>query len=349
MAPRSTLLAFVKLGDFFAEFLDQKNNPQTPDFQRFEEILLRVEAQNSWFTQENLHFALEQWANLLTEKRLTSWLAHYPLKESASQKTVAIIMAGNIPLVGFHDFLCVLLSGNTVLGKLSSNDTLLLPFISGILTKESPELRDRIRFTEGKLDFFDAVIATGSNNTSRYFEHYFGKYPNIIRKNRNSIAILSGNERENELHALGKDIFQYFGLGCRSVSKLYVPSDYNFEAFFQAIFPFQKVIHQHKYANNYDYNKAVYLMSDIPLLDNGFLILKEDQGLASPISCLFYEYYENETILKRKLASKQKEIQCVVSKGCFPNEVAFGQTQTPSLSDYADGLDTLDFLLNLKG
>ena len=253
-------------------------------------------------------------------------------------------MAGNIPLVGFHDFLCVLLSGNNVLAKLSSNDKVLLPYLSNYLIQQEPSLAARIAFTEGKMEGFDAVIATGSNNTSRYFEYYFGKKPNIIRKNRNSIAILTGKESTEELTALGEDIFRYYGLGCRNVSKIYVPKGYDFEPFFNAIFSYKDIVDQHKYANNYDYNKAVYLMSNFKILDNGFLILKEDDGQASPISVLFYAYYDAEETLEQELNAQEEQIQCIVSK---KGGIGFGETQKPKLHDYADGVDTMEFLLKL--
>lgn len=258
---------------------------------------------------------------------------------------MALIMAGNIPLVGFHDFLCVLLTGNSVLIKVSSNDDVLLPFITKYLGHVCPGISDNILFTEAKLDDFDAVIATGSNNTSRYFEHYFGHKPNIIRKNRNSIAILTGNENKTQLKALGEDVFRYYGLGCRSVSKLFVPIGYKFDEFFEAIFEYSPIINQIKYANNYDYNKAVYLMSEFKILENGFLMLKEDESYSSPIATLFYEHYESLNELKERLKVDQGKIQCIVAKDVFDDEIKFGQTQTPSLSDYADGVDTVEFLL----
>ncbi|WP_435625577.1 acyl-CoA reductase [Flagellimonas sp.] len=325
----------------------KKNNPDRDQLQDFQNILVKAEAKNSWFISENLEFALQQWANLLTEKKLTQWLSHYKIESGKIPKTVAIIMAGNIPLVGFHDFIAVLLSGNRVLAKLSSNDKLLLPFLAQILITYSPNLKGFIAFTEEKLEHFDAVIATGSNNTSRYFEYYFGKYPNIIRKNRNSVAVLTGTEGQEELQALGEDIFRYYGLGCRNVSKLYVPEGYDFDNFYKAIFNFQEIIHQNKYANNYDYNKAVYLMSEIKVLDNGFLVLKEDEGFSSPIACLFYEFYADTSTLKNTLANQSEHIQCIVSQEGFENEIPFGQTQTPALNDYADGVDTMEFLLSL--
>ncbi len=210
-----------------------------------------------------------------------------------------------------------------------------------------PEFKNYIEFTEGRLINFDAVIATGSNNTARYFEYYFGKYPHIIRKNRNSVAVLTGNETVEELTALANDIFRYFGLGCRNVSKLYVPENYDFEAYFKAMYSWKEIIHNHKYINNYDYNKAVYLMDSFPLLDNEFLLLKEDDGFSSPISVVFYEKYSTFEKLNKELELQSENIQCIVSNANLPNEVSFGKAQTPDLWDYADGVDTVDFLLKL--
>ena len=254
-------------------------------------------------------------------------------------------MAGNIPLVGFHDFLSVLISGHNVLVKTSSNDQHLLPFLAKYIIAIEPRFADKITFVDGKLENFDAVIATGSNNTARYFEYYFKDKPSIIRKNRNSVAVLNGKETKEQLVALGEDIFRYFGLGCRNVSKLFVPKGYSFDAFFEAIFEYQDVIHYEKYANNYDYNKAVFLMSNFKLLDNGFLTLKEDQSYASPISSVFYEFYDDIDTLQKKLQSDHEQIQCIVSNIGIENSIDFGQTQKPKLWDYADNVDTISFLL----
>lgn len=337
------LKAFVKLGSYLADFCENDNG----SLDSFEETLAKAEQQNGWFTRDNIIIALKQWSELLTEENLSQWLSKYELTVDNAPKTIGIVMAGNIPLVGFHDFLCVLLSGNKVLAKLSSNDKVLLPFLSDYLIKQEPLLAERIEFTEGKLENFDAVIATGSNNTGRYFEHYFGKKPNIIRKNRSSVAILTGNESQAELEALGEDIFRYYGLGCRNVAKLFVPKGYDFDAFYKAMFTFQDVIHHHKYANNYDYNKAVYLMSDFKILDNGFLVLKEDEGFSSPIAALFYSHYDSLEELRGQLLGQEEQIQCIVSAESQSNDVDFGETQKPKLEDYADGVDTMGFLLQL--
>ena len=318
------------------------------DAERFSAIFAQAEQQNSWFTQHNLTFARITWATTLSEANIKRWLSAYKLSEPHNIKKILLIMAGNIPLVGFHDLLCVWVSGHKAVVKLSSEDKLLLPFIVEQLRDLIPEWAEAVTFSDEKVTDFDAVIATGSNNTARYFEYYFGKKPHIIRKNRNSVAVLTGKETQEELTALGKDIFQYYGLGCRSISKLFVPENYSFDAFFQAIYAYRDIINEQKYANNYDYNKAVYLMSLYKLLENGFLILKEDKSYASPIATLFYEYYTDAEALKKQLITNTEQIQCVVAKGLLPDEIAFGNTQIPQLWEYADNVDTLNFLSNLK-
>ncbi len=345
---RSRTNAFVKLGTFLTEFCEyaKKNevNPIDTWFNRMDEVVRMAGHKNGWFDKENVLFALQRWGDLLTRENLETWISKYELGKN-SKKSVAIIMAGNIPLVGFHDFLCVLITGNKAIVKLSDNDNTLLPFLSDFLVEVEPYLKEEIEFIDGKLADFDAVIATGSNNTARYFDYYFGNKPNIIRKNRNSIAVLKGKETKEQLQALGKDIFQYYGLGCRSVSKIFVPTGYDFDVFFKAIYNFNAIADQIKYSNNYDYNKAVYLMSDFKILDNGFLILKEDINYHSPIASLNYEHYTSEDELKRRLQSDADQLQCIVSSNFIEGEVEFGQTQIPDLDDYADGIDTVDFLL----
>lgn len=342
--------AFVKLGNFLSEYGNSvaKSTPVTGANEawatKLHHTIETAHHHNGWFTQDNLLFALESWAKALTTENLDAWLSNYDLSLN-NAKRVALILAGNIPMVGFHDLLAVLVTGNSAVVKLSSNDTLVLPLLVDYLIHVHHDFNNRVVFTKDRLTDFDAVIATGSNNTSRYFEYYFGKKPHIIRKNRNSVAVLTGKESEQELAALGEDIFRFYGLGCRSVSKLLVPKGYSFDAFFNAMFPHNQIIHQHKYANNYDYNKAVYLMSQFTILDNGFFMLKEDASYASPIATAFYEEYDTIEAVKSKIEEDAEAIQCVVSKGLFPNEIAFGKTQTPELWDYADGVDTVEFLL----
>lgn len=343
---------FIALGKFLSQFsLDNsaKNSSVVNNDLFYEEFLNLIDlsqSHNGWFTPNQVHFAIQSWAEALTEENLNLWLSKYDFS-TVQPKTVALILAGNIPLVGFHDFLSVVISGHKVLVKTSSNDQKLLPFLAKYLISIHPELENYITFTEGKMEGFDAVIATGSNNTARYFEFYFKDKPSIIRKSRNSVAVLTGNETSDDLANLGEDIFRYFGLGCRNVSKLFVPKGYNFDAFFQAIYEQKDVIYYEKYANNYDYNKAVFLMSNFKLLDNEFLTIKEDSSYASPISSVFYEYYEDVNEIKNRLETEAEQVQCIVSNGITENSIAFGETQKPNLWDYADNIDTLEFLLGI--
>ncbi|MFC2467652.1 MAG: acyl-CoA reductase [Capnocytophaga endodontalis] len=315
--------------------------------EQFNDIFEKAEQQNSWFTRANVIFAFKSWSDALSENNVKQWLSQYQLPQTTSPKKILIIMAGNLPLVGLHDLLCVLVTGHKAIVKLSSNDCVLLPYLITQMKTFAPEWTEAVTFTDDKVTEYDAVIATGSNNTARYFEYYFGKKPHIIRKNRHSVAVLTGKETPEELFALGKDIFLYYGLGCRSISKLFVPKGYDFNLLFQAIYPYKDIIQEQKYANNYDYNKAVYLMSLFQLLENGFLLLKEDEHYGSPIATLFYEYYTDVASLKEKLTTDAEKIQCVVAHNFTTEEVAFGETQTPQLWDYADGVDTLNFLLKL--
>uniref|UniRef100_UPI004048F34A acyl-CoA reductase n=1 Tax=Gelidibacter sp. TaxID=2018083 RepID=UPI004048F34A len=344
--------AFVRLGEFLSQFsVDgiQKNEKVLHNdlfFEKFKHQIQSAKEHNGWFTENNVLYSLNGWSKLLNYSTVNKWLEKYHFNTN-EPKTVAIIMAGNIPLVGFHDFMSVLISGHKVLVKQSSNDQHLLPYLANYLESVEPEFIGHIQFTNEKLEHFDAVIATGSDNTARYFEFYFKNKPSVIRKNRNSVAILTGNETEDELIGLSEDIFRYYGLGCRNVSKLFVPKNYNFDAFFNAMYHWHPIINENKYANNYDYNKAVYLMSEFDMLENGFLMIKEDESYASPIATLFYEHYNDVDSLKMKLLADKESIQCLVSKGFDANEVAFGQTQSPQLWHYADGVDTIAFLLKL--
>ena len=344
--------SFVELGNFLRQFSEEGNVKAASVLQNdlffddFVSLIVLSQSYNGWFTPEQVKFSVQSWAKALTEDNLNQWLSNYDFSKNEPKK-VGLVLAGNIPLVGFHDFVSVLISGHDVLVKTSSNDQHLLKFLAKYLIAIQPELNSKITFVEGKLEGFDAVIATGSNNTARYFEYYFKDKPSIIRKNRNSVAVLDGTETFEDLVGLGEDIFRYFGLGCRNVSKLFVPKDYNFDNFFKAMYEYRDVIKYEKYANNYDYNKAVFLMSNFQLLDNEFLTIKEDTSYASPISSVFYEFYENLEEITTRLNADAEQIQCIVSKNLIPNSVTFGQTQQPRLWDYADNVDTLAFLNNL--
>ena len=344
--------SFVELGNFLRQFSKDGNVKSASVLQNdlffddFASLIALSQSHNGWFTPEQVLHSIQSWAKALTEDNLNQWLSNYDFSKIEPKK-VGLILAGNIPLVGFHDFLSVLISSHDVLVKTSSNDQHLLKFLAKYLIAIQPELNSKITFIEGKLEGFDAVIATGSNNTARYFEYYFKDKPSIIRKNRNSVAVLDGTETFEDLVGLGEDIFRYFGLGCRNVSKLFVPKGYNFDNFFKAMYEYRDVIQYEKYANNYDYNKAVFLMSNFQLLDNEFLTIKEDVSYASPISSVFYEFYESLEEITTRLNADAEQIQCIVSKDLIPNSVTFGQTQQPNLWDYADNVDTLAFLNSL--
>lgn len=344
--------AFVLLGQFLIQFVQNKKDANLSSlneqfYDDFEYLILRQKALNGWFDKESVLLSVEAIATSLSKSQLSDWMSVYQLVENQN-KRVGVIMAGNIPLVGFHDFLSILITGNTVLAKMSSDDNTLLSKIGEVLVNIEPEFENKIEFVD-KLENFDAVIATGSNNSARYFEAYFGKYPHVIRKNRNSVAVIHENDTKEDLELLGQDVFQYYGLGCRNVSKMYLPKGYKIDNFFEAIFEkYQTVVHHNKYANNYDYHKAIYLLDGNQLLDNDFLLLKEDETLTSPVGVLYYEYYDDVSALEQKLEGLDSEIQCVVSSKNTPIDTFnFGEAQCPKLNDYADGVDTVQFLIGL--
>ncbi|MBK9636700.1 MAG: acyl-CoA reductase [Bacteroidetes bacterium] len=306
-------------------------------------VMNQAKNANAWFTTENILRSMKAHVSWLGKANLERWVANYPaLDTSNGNKKVGIIMAGNIPAVGFHDLLSVLISGNSPVIKCSSDDKFILPFYIEILQKISAELAGVISVQERFTDI-DAVIATGNNNSSRYFDYYFGKYPHIIRKNRNSVAILKGDETETDFINLGEDIFSYFGLGCRNVSKLYVPMGYNFNSFFNAMEKYSELMNHNKFMNNYDYHRALYLLNSEQFLTNNFLLLREAEPIATPVSVLHFDYYEDEKKLEEMLKLEEKNIQCIVGGKYLP----FGTSQQPRLDEYADGVDTLEFLMGI--
>lgn len=302
-----------------------------------EDLALGAANENPWFTADNVEKSLTGAAKLLEKETLNEWAHPYPAAKNP--KKIGLVLAGNIPLVGLHDLLAVWVSGHIATIKLSSKDSYLTRFILDNLTDISSSFSHHFELVS-KLSGIDAVIATGSDNSARYFEYYFGKYPNVIRKNRSSVAILTGNETADELARLGDDIFTYFGLGCRNVAKIYVPENYKFDPFYEAIEGFSKVAQNHKFNNNYDYNKSVLLVNGVQHLDNGFLLLQNSKDMVSPISVLFYENYTDSSDLELKLESNKDKIQCIVGS----DHVPFGQAQYPTLWDFADGVNTLQFL-----
>ncbi len=312
-------------------------------------LMRRTSHNNAWFTIENQQKAIHEIAtHFLNKEKLENWVKNYAITEGGDVKTVGLVLAGNIPLVGFHDILCVFVSGNKAKIKISDKDPYLLPYILQILKEIDSETADYFDITDGFLKDFDAVIATGSNNSARYFEAYFGKYPHIIRKNRNAVAILRGSETATDLALLGEDVFTYFGLGCRNVSKIFVPRGYNFHSLLTAFHEFRDIVLHDKYKNNFDYNFTLLILNKIHHEANGCILMREAAEMSSPIAVLYYEYYDDLTDLKINLWQKREEIQLIVAKDKVEGlpTFYFGEAQKPSLSDYADGVDTLDFLIH---
>jgi hypothetical protein len=324
--------------------LGQRLKNLSPDEMQY--LASRARSANAWFDLPNVTAAFQGIANLLEEQYLREWLFVYDFPQ-ISPKKVGIVMAGNIPLVGFHDLLSVLISGHHALVKTSSDDPHLVKFVVEELLKIEPRFAEYITFAD-LLKESEAIIATGSDNTARYFEYYFASRPHIIRKNRSSVAVLTGFETEEELHALGNDIFQYYGLGCRNISKFFVPEGYRFDKFYESIESYKTVLDHHRYQNNYDYNKSILLVNGVPHFDNGFLLLTENPQPVSPISVIHYETFNGLPDLYRKMAETEHKTQCVVSSaGWYPKSFPFGQAQYPMVWDYADGVDTLAFLAKL--
>jgi hypothetical protein len=311
--------------------------------QEWQEAKATAYRQNGWFTPEMISIATEQIAShFLTESALQQWAIHYQIPDTITNpKTVGIVMAGNIPLVGFHDFLCVWMSGHDAVIKASSKDDVLIKHLIHQLYHWHITAQNRVSFAP-MLKGCDAYIATGSNNSSRYFEYYFAKYPSIIRKNRTSVAILNGTETSEELAHLANDIHLYFGLGCRNVTHLYVPVNYNFVPLIEACKKYQYFFDHHKYKSNYDYQLAILLLNNQSYMSSGSLLFTESASIFTPISVVSYSFYTDEKAFVNEL-NTHPDVQCIIGPG-FNN---FGKAQYPSLTDYADGIDTLQFLLAL--
>ncbi len=348
LEPQQRLNAFISLGkklESFLEMIIREGDLPTQEFASLTSAINKAYLSNNWFTIESQLMALRGIRHMLDEEKLERWMSSYDHARTDTGNIVAVIMAGNIPAVGFHDFLCVLASGYRFLGKLSSDDRYLLPALAEILIEIEPDFEEYIAFAEGQIKHFEAVIATGSDNSARYFEYYFGRYPHIIRHNRNSIGIISGKEEVGELSLLAQDIFSYFGMGCRSVSHLLLPAGFKPENLFEGFEHYRQLRDHHKYFNNYEYHKAVSIINRLEHYDNGFTLLMPDSRLSSPVSVVHYSYYTSPEEVQFLLDSNRGRIQCVVSRsGHFPGSIAFGQAQFPSVSDYADDVDTMQFL-----
>ena len=336
------LQIFQKLGEQIYDLL------QT-DF--FDAVIKQQSIENRWFTEENCRFALTAIAKMLDEKSCEAFFQKYKncFHNEQNPQKIAVISAGNIPCAAFHDFFCILVSGNQFIGKLSSQDALLLPFLAKMLIKIAPEFEEKIVFVEtqliASLHQFDKIIATGSNNSARYFEYYFNNYPMLLRKNRNSIAILTGKETDDDLRKLSIDVFLYFGLGCRSVSKIYIPKGYDFVKLIKIFQEASKsLMNYNSYVNNFEYHRAIFALNQIPFCDGSSFLLIQNSSLASPISVIFHEEYKKICELLDTIRFHNNEIQCVVSNCvAVENRISFGAAQYPSLFDYPDNEDILLF------
>ncbi len=307
------------------------------------EAVQEAEKHNSWFSKSNILNALEYWKNKLTKNILDEWIKEYDFNNQNSK--VAIIMAGNFPLAGFHDLVSVIISGNNAIIKPSSDDKILIEFFVSYLHKEFAETNKIVKIVFDKLVDFDKVIATGSNNTFKYFEYYFREKKSLLRKNRTSLAVLSGNETDDELRLLSDDVFMYFGLGCRNISKIFIPINYDLTKLSTIFNNYKHIINHHKYSNNYNYQKTIKLMNNEGFIDGGHFILSESENYAPPISIIYFEYYTDIKEVNKKIMSKNNDIQCIVSNLKIKNSIGFGHAQKPKLNQYADNIDTLKFLL----
>jgi hypothetical protein len=348
--------AFVDLGLLLSEYSRIAQSDvliiNNPIQKLLGEAVRNSSENNPWFTQNNIFKAISAMGKSLAENEINHWLSNYAdnLFHPGKQLTIGVVMAGNIPMVGFHDMLCVLISGHKLNAKLSNDDRFLLPALFQILKTIEPAFEEQVTFTTDQIHVFDAVIATGSNNSARYFEYYFRNYPHIIRKNRNGIAILSGSETAGQLASLGEDVFAYFGLGCRSVSKIFLPWDYPVPLILDAWEPYAYLSNHSRYMNNYAYRKNVFLINTMKHYDNGFVLLLPSDAFSAPIGVVNFSYYQPDFESQSYLDENRSHIQCVVgADSTHPAHVDFGNSQQPRLWDYADGLDTIKFLQSLSG
>jgi hypothetical protein len=325
------------------ELLIRLGNYMQAHDEEWQQAKQKAYLENQWFIPEFIELSVKNIVrNFLQPQQMDQLIGKYQIPgENRNPKKIGIVMAGNIPLVGFHDLLCVFLAGHYAMVKPSTKDETLIQHLVKKLMEWDRQVEQYISFFS-MLKNCDAYIATGSNNSSRYFEFYFSKYPSIIRKNRTSVAILTGNETWKELEKLSDDVYQYFGLGCRNVTKIFVPENYDFVLLLNAFKKYDHLADHHKYKNNYDYNLAIHILNNKYYMTNGSIILIENKSVFSPISQLHYEYYDNEDDVRQKLKNDQN-IQCVVSK----NDIGFGGAQRPDICDYADGVDTMHFLKGL--
>ena len=333
-----------ELGSFLQSYCDGVKKDEITF--KLDSVILESVSINPFFQKENILYNLNYWAKTLKQGKLNSFVSKYDLNKK--QINVGIIMAGNIPLVGFHDFMCVFLSGNKSIIKLSSKDNKLFKFMFGFLKGLSPSFEKYIKILNDRFRNFDAVIATGNDLSANQFKKYFKNIPNIIRNSRYSVTILDGNESNEDLKKLSFDIFMYYGLGCRNVSKIFIPTDYDINHLINHFTEWKNILNNSTYYNNYIYYKTIFLMNRDKFLDTGFCILKKSTKIGSPISCIFYEHYSSLEQLKKNLKQNADKIQCIVSNNIVENSIEFGSTQSPSIDDYADKINTMEFLLKLS-
>jgi hypothetical protein len=327
------------------QFLQNLHDKITEELQMNPDVIDKAQSINPWFTSQFTKLALSGIAFMLRENQGAKWINSYT-NSPGTVKTIGLVLAGNIPLVGFHDILCVLMSGHKALIKTSREDDFLIKLIMDWVTQVEPGLSDSFSFTDRMKDF-DAVIATGSDNTARYFDYYFGKYPNIIRKNRTSIAIIDKEITQQDFVLLAGDVFEYFGLGCRNVSKLFIHEDVDIKMMLDQWMSWQWLADHHKYRNNYEYQKSILLVNNESHLDTGFTLLKQTSELVAPISLVFYDRFRDFSEVVKYTTEYGQKLQCIVGKTREVCNVPFGQAQKPELWDYADNVDTMQFLQEL--
>ena len=279
----------------------------------------------------------------LEKENLRTWISKYNIKNEISK--VAIIMAGNFPLAGLHDLICVIISGNQGIIKPASDDKILINFFIEFLHKKFPETKQLIKTTSDKLGDFDKVIATGSNNTFNYFEYYFRNKSTLLRKNRTSVAVISGNESQTDLELLSDDIFMYFGLGCRNVSKLFIPEGYDLNILKEKFKKYNHIVNHNKFYNNYNYQKIINTMNGELFIDGDYFLMKQSKEYAPPISVIYFDFYNEILEVQEAVKVNKNQIQCIVTNLQIENSIKFGEAQKPKLYQYADDIDTLDFLL----
>lgn len=339
LALKERIDILVKAGDKLKTAMDK------PDYAS---IFSMAESSNHWFTQSNIKKSIVAITSCYTDRaKIEKWIGAYKLPENSNPKILGLLLAGNIPFVGIHDIISGFIAGHKMYLKYSDKDSYLMPFFVKLITEQDSNAE--MYFTEvERMNDIDMVIATGSNNTARYFDYYFGKMPNIIRKNRVSVAVLNKNTSMEELKMLGEDVFSYFGLGCRNISKIYLPKGYKIEKIMEAFEDWKEWVLHNKYKNNFDYNYAIYLLNKVKFFTNGSLITLEDESIYSRISCLHFSYYDDIENIQSELIGLRDQLQCIVSNVELPklDTVEFGATQAPELWDYADGVDTMDFLIS---